>query len=385
MAGVHEGPSMTEHWNPTTPPLILHVIPTPAARGAQREARALADQLDSPGVRRHKVLSLFDGSPEVTPDFSVGFPDATNAAGFDPRLVPRLRAALTHHDPTVVISHGSDPMKYLVAAMIGRRRPLVYYAIGTYAGPRDRRLQVCLWRFLTGRADRVAACGEEVRSECTSLLGVPPARVFLTANGRDPAVFFPREPGAVPTQPTVVFVGALTAGKRPDRFIDVVAALRARGIQLRAKVIGDGPLYEELIGPAKAVGVEMLGARSDVAALLRQADLLMFPSLPAGEGMPGVLIEAGLCGLPVVATAVPGVSTIVADGETGLVAATDDLGGLVDAMARLLEDHGARATMGQAARARCVERFSLSVVADRWLTILRPLFPDPRAGLSPLP
>ena len=37
--------------------------------------------------------------------------------------------------PAVVISHGSDPMKYLVTAMIGRRRhPLVFYAIGTYAG-----------------------------------------------------------------------------------------------------------------------------------------------------------------------------------------------------------------------------------------------------------
>ena len=43
-------------------PLVLHVIPSPDARGGQREARALADWLDEPGVRRHRVLSLVGGA-----------------------------------------------------------------------------------------------------------------------------------------------------------------------------------------------------------------------------------------------------------------------------------------------------------------------------------
>ena len=84
-------------------------------------------------------------------------------------------------------------MKYLVTAMIGRRHPLVFYAIGTYAGRTDRHAQLLLWRILARRADRVIACGEEVRDECTNLLRVPAANVFLTANGRDPAQFRPPE------------------------------------------------------------------------------------------------------------------------------------------------------------------------------------------------
>ena len=84
-------------------------------------------------------------------------------------------------------------------------------------------------------------------------------------------------------------------------------------------------MHKALVGPAKHSDVELMGARSDVPALLRQADLLVFPGLPAGEGMPGVLIEAGLCGVPVVTTAVPGVGLIVADGETGIVVAVNDL------------------------------------------------------------
>ena len=165
-------------------------------------------------------------------------------------------------------------------------------------------------------------------------------------------------------------MGALTTQKRPDRFIAVVAALRARGLLVEARVVGDGPLRDALEGPATEAGVELLGRRRDVAELLRGTDVFVFPSLWAGEGMPGVLIEAGLSGVPVVATATGGVRSIVLDGETGLVVNVDDFDALVDATAALVGDPARRLAMGAAARAHCVERFSLSVVAATWRGII---------------
>jgi glycosyltransferase involved in cell wall biosynthesis len=372
---------MTEHRQMTADPLVLHVIPTPVARGAQREARDLADQLNAPGVRSHRVLSLFDGPDEVRSDVSLHFAGGAVAArGYSIRLVPKLRSALEQLDPVLVVAHGSDPLKYLVPAMFGRRRPLAYYAIGTYAGRSGRPLQLRMWRHLMARADVVAAEGYEVAAECTELLGVPAHRVVMTPNGRDPEVFHPRRSDRDAVPPMVTFVGALTDGKRPDRFIEVVAALRARGLNFRAQLIGGGPLREALIGPALAAGVDLLGPRSDVAELLRQADLMAFPSRHAGEGMPGVLIEAGLSGLPVVATDVPGVSTIVANDETGIVVTEDDLPAMVAAAARLLEDENLRSAMGRAARQRCMDRFSLEAVAGKWLEVLEPLLPATATG-----
>jgi glycosyltransferase involved in cell wall biosynthesis len=119
--------------------------------------------------------------------------------------------------------------------------------------------------------------------------------------------------------------------------------------------------------------VALLGARSDVAEVMGRADLLVFPSRPAGEGMPGVLIEAGLAGLAVVATDVPGVRSIVQDGRTGLVVPVDDPGALATATARLLGDAALRRSMGEAARRHCRDHFSLDAVADRWLSLLEPL------------
>jgi glycosyltransferase involved in cell wall biosynthesis len=359
--------------------LVLHVIPTGTARGAQREARALADHLDTPGTRAHRVLTLFAGDEEVVSDFSLGHPGGTSpAVGFDPRLIVRLRSELGRLAPTVLVAHGSEPLKYLVPATIGRRRPLAYYAIGTYSGSGGR-AQLELWKRLVARADAIAAEGDEVREQCIDLLGVPASRITVTPNGRDPDVFHPDPAAPARAQPTVLFVGALTAGKRPDAFIELTAVLRARGVRCRSLLVGDGPMRDQIAGAGQDAGVELLGSRSDVADLMRHSDLLVFPSRPAGEGMPGVLIEAGLSGLPVIATDVPGARTVVVDGEGGFITAVDDLEAMAAAAVTLLDDPGLLQAMGRAAREHCIDSFSMDAVGRRWMSLLQPLLDS--AGL----
>jgi glycosyltransferase involved in cell wall biosynthesis len=367
---------MTDQWQRTDEPLVLHVIPTPLARGAQREARALADELDAPGLRAHRVLCLFEGRPEVEPDLSLGIPDGDEpGVGYNWRVVPRLRRALARLDPVCVVAHGGEPLKYLVPAMVGRRRPLAYYAIGTYGASVRRSAQVALWRRLMARVDVVAAEGDEVAQECTRLLGVPADKVTMTPNGRDPETFYPRGAGRTDELPVIAFVGALTEGKRPDRYIEAVAALRARGLEFRSILIGDGALRSRIEAPAAAAGIELLGSRDDVAELLGQADLMVFPSRPQGEGMPGVLIEAGLSALPVVATDVPGVRSVIVDGTTGWIVGPEDFDGMVARLAQLVEGVELRRTMGEAARVRCTEEFSIGAVGALWLRMLTPLLP----------
>ena len=375
---------MTAGVSSATVPTVLHVIPTAAARGAQREARALADHLDRPGSRRHRLLTLFSdpgrgndltgGDPaEVPTDLSLGDTGTPNpGVGIDLRVVRRLRSFLAGADPAVVVAHGSEPLKYLAAAMVGRSRPLAYYAIGTYSGSHGR-AQEWLWRRLLRRPDVIVAEGEEVRSECITRFGVPDRRVVFVPNGRDPAVFRPGDPSHRSAPPQLAFVGALVAGKRPERFLEVVRALQGRGTPLRAVMIGDGPLRDRVADQARRAGVEVLGARSDVPDLLRRADVMVFPSLPSGEGMPGVLIEAGMSGLPVVATDVPGVRSIIDDQVTGFVVGTEEVEAMVAAVTRLLGDSGLRASMGHAARDRCTTRFALEAVARQWSAVLDPL------------
>jgi glycosyltransferase involved in cell wall biosynthesis len=285
--------------------------------------------------------------------------------------VLRLHRFVGRSKPEVVVAHGGDSLKFVVAAMVGV--PVVYHAIGTVAASVSSPLRRALWRGLVKRADVVVAVSDDVGEECRRLLSVPAAKVRVVPNGRDADFYRPRAEAAGADQgslPVLLFVGRLTPGKRPGVFVDLVRVLRDRGAGFRALLVGDGPLRSELDMSAPGSGVEMLGERSDVPALMREADLFVFPSLPEGEGMPGVLIEAGLSGLAVVATAVPGVRSVVENGVTGSVVGTSDFAALCDCASDLLSDRDRLKKMGAAARLRCESMFSIEVCVSRWRGLL---------------
>jgi glycosyltransferase involved in cell wall biosynthesis len=352
--------------------LVVHVIPSPRARGAQRAARVLVDRLNEPDGVHHRLLGLFDGPPEVELDLSLAHPAGNRPAeGFDPRLALRLRRTLARLDPSVVVAHGGDAMKYALPAVIGTRCPLVYCVIGTYAGP-PTPLHEWVWRRIMAHAKVVVAVGDEVLDECTGRFRVAPQRAVVIPNGRDPSQFHPRSERASAADATLIFVGALTPQKQPDRFIEIVGCLRAEGRPFRAAMVGDGPLAGTLAPMAAAHGVELLGPRSDVPELLRLSDVFVFTSLPTGEGMPGVLIEAGLSGLPVVSTPVPGAATVLCDGRTGVIV-DDSVATMAAAIGELLDDPDRRAAMGASARTRCESEFSLNLMSQRWRRVLNPM------------
>ncbi len=352
---------------------VLHIIPSRSGRGAQRAARILVDRLNELGPPHHRLLALFDGSAEVDADFSLSHKPKRGrqaAEMFDPTLALRLRTLLHRLHAVGVVAHGGDAMKYAVPALMGSRIPLVYCVIGTYAGP-PAGLRAWLWKRIMASASMVVAVGNEVAQECTGRFEASSERVVEIPNGRDPTLYRPRlEPTEGP--PTVIFIGALTSQKRPDVFVEVVRRLRATSRPFRAVMVGDGPLGATLKSEAVTTGVEVVGARHDVPEILRAADLLLFPSLPAGEGMPGVLIEAGLCGVACVSTRVPGAAEVIEDGVTGLLVG-DSPDAMVEAVGRLLDDDVRRSAMGAAAHNRCESKFSLDLMARRWQTVLQRL------------
>ncbi len=366
---------------------VLHILPYDLARGAQRYARALVDLLDS-ADEPHRILTLFASEPVlVRPDFSLDVPQGPlRRLGLDPRVVVRLRRELKRLRPTAVVAHGGESAKYTALA-VGRRLPWIYYKIGTVHHKVSRSLHRGWHRFYTRRAMAVAAVSTDVAHQAQALVG-DDITVSVIPNARDPREFSPTEERTT-GPPRVIFVGHLTEGKRPDWFIEAVAEMRRRGMEVQATLVGGGPLEEVLRAPAESAGVQMLGTRRDVASLLCAADIFVFPSLAPGEGMPGVLIEAGLAGLATVSTRVPGAADVIEDGVSGLLVDVDDQAGLVEALIRLVEDEDLRRSMGRQARQRCLQMFTLEESARMWrellgTTVARTVPPSTAGDLRPL-
>jgi glycosyltransferase involved in cell wall biosynthesis len=352
---------------------VLHVLPVDLARGAQTYARSLRIALDGDRAR-HRTLVLFGPSgTTLQPDITLDVSDSwLRRAGLDPRAVLRLRAVLRRDAPDVVVAHGGEPLKYAVWAGVPSER-LVYSKIGV-GGSRLQGAKRGLHARYLARARMVAAVSSDAADEARAL-GVPGDRLVVIPNGRDPAAYqWPRAARPHGARPRVVFVGHLTASKRPEWFLDVVGALRRDEVEVEAAIAGDGPLFESLRQPAATHHVELLGRIDDVPALLGASDVFLFTSIAEGEGMPGVLIEAALAGLPAVTTDVPGARDVVVDGQTGCVVPIDDFDALVAATRALVEDGDLRVAFGAAARAHGVANFAIDASFERWNELFAALF-----------
>jgi glycosyltransferase involved in cell wall biosynthesis len=134
-------------------------------------------------------------------------------------------------------------------------------------------------------------------------------------------------------------------------------------------IAGSGSQAEALSAQAREFGIESSvrfpGHQSNLLRWMQAADAFALSS--HWEGLPMSLLEAGACGLPCVSTAVAGATEIVLEGQTGFLAPAGNQMALNAAMHRLMTMSASeRQAMGEAARQRIRERYSIHSVLDQW-------------------
>jgi glycosyltransferase involved in cell wall biosynthesis len=365
---------------------IVQVVHSPQRRGAEVFAADLSAELRRQGHPTTTVyLYAHDGPAPIGPepgDVLLGGDDAhplERALGFHPRLLARLVAELRHLAPDVVQVNGSRTVKYGALAGMVLRSPwaLVYRNIGEpQQWMRGLSRRVLYRHVVMPRLDGFVAVSEATRRRLLSLYR-PEVAVARIPRGVDPAALVParsraevRAAASTPQDaPVALFVGSLTPEKRPDRLARVFCRVLTEVPGAHLWVVGDGPERAALEGELAASGAlasaRLLGAQPGVADHVGAADVLVLTS--DTEGIPGVALEAGCLGLPVVATAVGGVPECVVHGTTGLLAEPADEPALAAHLAELLQRPDRRAELGRAARDRVVEHFALPGVAARYV------------------
>jgi len=252
-----------------------------------------------------------------------------------------------------------------------------------YYGPRLTAFFVRLERLAARLTDRIVVLTERGRDEHLARgIGRPEQFVVIPSGVDLQAVRRSAPPyetargrlGVNPETCLVVGLGRLVPVKGFQVLVKALPLIVSAVPSARLLLVGEGPLREDLLVEAQALGVgdclKLAGAQSDPAPFLAAADLVVVPSL--NEGMGRVLVEAMALGCPVVATRVGGIPAVVADGESGLLVPPDDPPALARAVGELLKDPGVRQRMGEAGRRRA-EQFSLAVMESRLLHLYREL------------
>ncbi len=226
------------------------------------------------------------------------------------------------------------------------------------------------------------SCAEE-EEQFRRLYGDPHGRIEIIAPGVEHAFFAPGDQAAArkainvdPDIPFILFVGRIQPLKGPDVAIRALAALGRPDAQLAIVGGSSGSNGDVQSSEAHAL-VDELGLHDQVQFIepkphhilstwYRAADIVLVPSRSESFGL--VALEAAACGVPVVASAVGGLVSLVDDGETGYLIEGRKPADYADAMRTILNDSELAASMGKAAVERA-KAYTWRAAADRLLDV----------------
>lgn len=175
----------------------------------------------------------------------------------------------------------------------------------------------------------------------------------------------------------VLTISRVTVQKGIPTLLDAAAIVHRARPSVRFLLVGpresEGPFaVDQALIERHAPYVIAPGPRSDVPAILGIANVFAFPT-EYREGIPRVLLEAGLAGLPLVTTRMPGCDDVVAENWNGHLVPPHNPRALADAILDLLQDPVRARAMGQRSIEFVRREFDLNVVADRYAELYRRL------------
>ena len=295
----------------------------------------------------------------------------------------------------LVVAYGSTTLPACALGLAGTRTPFIYRSIGdprAWVRGRAHRARTAI---MLRRAAAVVCLWDGATQSMHDLYGVARDRLLVIPTGRDPTRLRPptgtqradarRFFGVADDALVLAVVGAIA----PEKRVDLALLAAAEVGHCTVLVAGDGPerrTLEKLAGQLHTIDVRFLGLLRDVIPVFHAADLVVLASRT--EGLPGVVIEAALCGVATITTNVGGVGELIDAPNTGIIVEAIDndparqTALLAEGLRRATSQHR---YLGANARRFVEPRFAATVVVDGWVEVLRGFGITPDAPMTPTP
>jgi glycosyltransferase involved in cell wall biosynthesis len=284
----------------------------------------------------------------------------------DCRVVGNLKQLVRQHQYQLL--HAHTPRTAIVTAIAARslRMPWIYHVHSPVSRDSARTWQNRINSWVEGVSLTSAAAVIVVSPSLLPYMrdrGVSDDRLVCVPNGV-PADSFPRQIRRPTDELTMGMVALFRPRKGTEVLLEALANVLSRGHRVRLRAIGgfESETYEQQIrGIAAQLGlasqVDFTGFTTNVTRELAELDVLMLPSL-YGEGLPMVVLEAMASGVPVIASRVEGVSTVVEHRQSGLLVEPGSVSQLADAIEEFATGAVNLEPLAANARRRHAEQFS---------------------------
>jgi len=349
---------------------VCHLVNSLSVGGAEQSIHNLVAADDE---TNYTVCAL-EADAELGPKIRKAGADvylAREQFRFDPRAISRLRRELNRKRIDVLHTH----LPY--AQIVGR---LAAPGTGIQAiVSTQHSLQQLYHPVMRTLEQATASCDDAsvaVSNGVRASFGDSrPSRTWRTIyNGIDATAFHRdvknhSDPNSTDSRTTFLNVARCVPAKGQSVLIEAMDDVVSELPDARLQIAGGGPLLEDLQNQVTERGldehIDLVGHVTSIEAYYAKADVFVLPSRI--EGLPVTVLEAMAAELPVVASNIPGVSEVVADGETGRLVSQGDASELADAMVDIAKTSPQQT--GQSGFKRIKKNFSISQMLESYLKL----------------
>ncbi len=345
---------------------ILYMLPELTVGGVETHVTAL-----SAGIRRlgHNVTVISNGGPLVPRLESqnvehITLPIHRKSAITINEMAGRVRQLVRERNIQVVHAHSRVPAWITYFALRNMKVAFITSAHGQYAAHIGSKVMTF--------GDRIICVSKGIMDHMEKRLHADPAKMVVIYNGINMAEVDLalsksrprkeiRDELGLPRDATVAgSIGRLTTTKGPQYFIDAFHRLKERRPDMKAVLVGDGPIRKDLEERVAELGLEgevlFTGVRTDIFDILKALDIYVVSSIY--EGFPMGCLEAMASRVPIVATCVGGIPEMIEHGRTALLAEPRDPDGLATQMEVLAGSETMRARLTDAGFEDVSRKFS---------------------------
>jgi glycosyltransferase involved in cell wall biosynthesis len=351
---------------------IVMLVTKRQYRGAEISACNLSKTLLEKG---HKVIwiGLYSNSSHDVVSIegaeNIDLPDGSGWLSL--QKIQKLKAIFEEYKPDICQANGSDTLRYLVALkLLGYKAKLVYRNISIISKWVNTKPKYYLFRFLFSKTDKVVSVGEEALQDFNQFFkfsvsksqvirrGIP----ILQPNLSEVAVIKKRY--SISDDDFVfIHIGHFSVEKNHHFLLNVWERLVYKHKNIKLVLLGDGSLQKEIATLVHkknlTKSVLLPGLQNNIADWLAISKIMLLCSTV--EGVPGVVVEAAMQGVPTIAVNVGGVKEVLIDGENGLMVSHHDIELFMYKCEELLKSPSMLSSFSEKSKISVTERFDLEM------------------------
>lgn len=355
---------------------ILQIITRCQLRGAETFAAQLSTHIMGMG---HEVVMVALGKGDARLPFEgriVKLDRPRSKRLIDVAGWRRLASIISEFNPDVVQANAGETLKYAALSkfFFRWRAPIVYRNANKVSDFIKKWHQRTFNKIMIGQVTHVVSVSETCRLDFVKTFSFPSDKTTTVPIGVekiDRALALPSDLHAFfENHHVLVNAASFVPEKNHIGLLRIFARLLSRRSDVNLLLIGDGKLRREILDTIGQLGLSrhvlLAGYRNDVLEIFSRAAVAVLPSNI--EGLPGVLLEAMCCGVPVVAYNVGGISEVVQNSKTGWLVDKGNEEAFVNAIEDVLEGHHTQSVVRNA-KALVEQRYNNEILTREFLAI----------------